>query len=63
MYGSLIPLSTYEKDSYCITADYSVINSESASVVNSARRDSPQGNLRNISFLRVGEVNSPQALE
>lgn len=43
MYGSLIPLSTFEKNCLCVTADYTTLNDESLSVMNACRLHSPDG--------------------
>lgn len=43
MYGSLIPLETFEKDAYCVTADYKVYDSSQLNIVNSWRDNSPSG--------------------
>jgi hypothetical protein len=51
MYGSLIPLSTYEKDCFCVFADYTITGSDSASLINSCRKSSPQGDLPTSFFL------------
>lgn len=44
-YSSLFPNITFEKDGYCITADYGVISNLSISVVNAQAHGSAQGRL------------------
>lgn len=42
-YASLIPNTTFEKDGYCITADYHIIDDTKLGFVHSQNMNSPQG--------------------
>ena len=45
-YASIVPNTTYEKDSYCVRANYTYINSTSFHVLNSENVGSPSGTLK-----------------
>ena len=48
-YGDKFVTSTFEKDAYCATADYTILNDETIGVFNWERIGSPTGEVQNIS--------------
>jgi len=60
MYSSFLPNQTFEKDGYCITADYSPISATQFNLTNTQAVGSPTGTLSSASG--VSKLKNPSAL-